>query len=95
MGALELFNRPANATSLSEGAAGKSKQLADGGMQGYNSWKKRKFGGPCPPSGVHRYFFKVYALDQMLRVKSYGKRSLEKAMKGHILGEAQLMGTYP
>ena len=63
--------------------------------QGKNDFGKTEYGGPCPPSGVHRYFFKLYALDTMLNLKKEAtKADLEKAMEGHIVAEARLMGTY-
>ena len=66
-----------------------------GGVQGRNSWQRNGYGGPCPPSGSHRYFFKLYALDATLDLPTAAAKSeLEKAMKGHIIAEAQLMGTY-
>jgi hypothetical protein len=64
-------------------------------VPGKNSWGKTGYGGPCPPSGVHRYYFKIYALDAVLDLAAgSNKASLLQAMKGHILGEASLMGTY-
>jgi Raf kinase inhibitor-like YbhB/YbcL family protein len=63
--------------------------------QGRNDFGDVKYGGPCPPSGTHRYFFKLYALDTMLQLpKGSTKQQLEAAMSGHILEEAQLIGTY-
>ncbi|MFX1532967.1 MAG: YbhB/YbcL family Raf kinase inhibitor-like protein [Promethearchaeota archaeon] len=64
-------------------------------MQGRNSWKRNNYGGPCPPFGTHRYYFKLYALDTVLNlpIKS-NKKVVEGAMKGHILAEAVLMGKY-
>ncbi len=65
------------------------------GEEGLNSWNRKKYGGPCPPSGTHRYFFKVYALDTMLSISSSSrKKDVEKAMKGHVLAKGQLMGLY-
>ena len=65
------------------------------GTPGKNSWGKTGYGGPCPPSGTHRYYFKIYALDAVLDLAAgSNKASLLSAMKGHILGEASLMGTY-
>jgi Raf kinase inhibitor-like YbhB/YbcL family protein len=65
-------------------------------MQGTNHFRKQSYGGPCPPPGSpHRYFFKVYALDTMLDLpKGSTKSQLEDAMEGHILGKAELVGTY-
>ena len=66
-----------------------------GGVEGRNSWQRNDYGGPCPPSGSHRYYFKLYALDTLLDLPpSAGKADLERAMRGHVLAEAQLMGTY-
>ncbi|MBI2652383.1 YbhB/YbcL family Raf kinase inhibitor-like protein [Candidatus Woesearchaeota archaeon] len=65
------------------------------GVAGRNSWGKTGYGGPCPPSGTHRYFFKLYALDTELNLpQGTTKKDLEKAMQGHIVAQAQLMGTY-
>lgn len=62
---------------------------------GQNSWKKNNYGGPCPPSGTHRYFFKLYALDIMLDPKkSYSKSELLSVIKNHVLAEAQLIGKF-
>ncbi len=66
-----------------------------GAVQGRNSWGRTAYGGPAPPSGTHRYFFKLYALDTRLDLPpSTDKTGLLAAMKGHVLGEAQTMGTY-
>jgi len=71
------------------------KKLKDGSKNGINSWGKYGYGGPCPPGGTHRYFFKLYALDTVLDLKHGAtKEKLEKAMEGHILAEAQVMGLY-
>jgi hypothetical protein len=65
------------------------------GKQGENDFGKRNYGGPCPPSGTHRYFFKVYALGTKLGLEEGGsKRTLEKAMQGHILEKTELIGLY-
>ena len=65
------------------------------GTQGINDFDKTDYGGPCPPSGTHRYFFKVYALDRKLGLKEgASKRELEQAMQGHTLDNAELIGTY-
>ena len=69
--------------------------LPDGSMQGKNSWGRPGYGGPCPPGGTHRYFFRLYALDTVLELKSgVSENDLLKAMKGHILAGAELMGLY-
>jgi Raf kinase inhibitor-like YbhB/YbcL family protein len=63
--------------------------------QGTTSWKRPGYGGPCPPSGSHRYFFKLYALDTMLELPASAlKKDLEAAMQGHIIASAELMGRY-
>ena len=65
------------------------------GVEGINDFQKHTYGGPCPPSGVHRYFFKAYALDTMLDLAaSSGKKDVEKAMEGHILVKGELVGRY-
>jgi Raf kinase inhibitor-like YbhB/YbcL family protein len=65
------------------------------GIQGTNDFKKRQYGGPCPPDGTHRYFFKVYALDILLDLSpDTRKEQLEKSMSGHIIGFGQLIGFY-
>jgi Raf kinase inhibitor-like YbhB/YbcL family protein len=69
--------------------------LPPGTRHGVNDWKRTGYGGPCPPIGRHRYFFKLYALDTVLGdLGAPTKVKLEAAMKGHVLAEAQLMGTY-
>lgn len=63
--------------------------------QGMTDFKRPGYGGPCPPSGTHRYFFKLYALDTVLNLPSQTSKSeLEKAMRGHVVEQAELMGTY-
>ena len=70
-------------------------RLASGGLQGRSDFGTLGYGGPCPPRGNHRYFFKVYALDAMLHLKpGVTKKELVKAMQGHVLAEGRLMGTY-
>ena len=89
-----LFNIPASARSLPE-AFPSDAALPDGSMSGDSSFSGPGYGGPCPPSGTHRYFFKLYALDEMLGISAgAGKGELEKAMVGHILAEGELMGTF-
>lgn len=79
---------------LPEGVAPVDKP-SSGGTQGLNDFRKTGYGGPCPPSGTHRYFFKLYALDKKLGLPPGAtKQKLLKAMTGHILGEANVMGTY-
>lgn len=86
------YNISATVMQLAEGA-GKGAMPA-GASVGLNDWKKSEFGGPCPPIGRHRYFFKIHALDTMLDLSHPTKPDLENAMKGHVLGKAELMGTY-
>jgi hypothetical protein len=88
------FNLPSTSDGLPEGIKGE-KQLAAGGIQGTNSWRRTGYGGPCPPSGTHRYFFKLYALDTALSLGNNATaKDLQAAMKGHILAETQLMGRF-
>jgi Raf kinase inhibitor-like YbhB/YbcL family protein len=89
-----LFNLPANADGLPEDVPA-SKTLRNGAGHGKNDFKRLGYGGPCPPGGTHRYYFKVYALDTMLDCEpGITKAELLKAMEGHILAEGQLMGRY-
>lgn len=89
-----LYNLPAASRSLPEAVPGNAK-LSDGSLQGRNSSRGTGYQGPCPPSGTHRYFFKLYALDAPVSLGSgAGKEDLLKAMEGHILGQAELMGTF-
>ena len=86
-----LYNLPPTAEGLAEGV----KQLPNGTLDGLNDWKRTGWGGPCPPIGRHRYFFKLYALSAVLPdLKSPTKAALLKAMDGKILAEAELVGTY-
>lgn len=86
-----LYNIPPETDGLCEGI----KRLPEGTLEGLNDWKRTGYGGPCPPIGTHRYFFKLYALDVLLPdLKKPTKTKLLKVIKGHILGEAQLIGTY-
>jgi hypothetical protein len=90
-----IFNIPAHARSLDE-AITTSETLSSGARQGKNDFKKIGYGGPAPPRGKpHRYFFKLYALDTTLDLKPGAtKDQLLAAMKGHVLANGQLMGTY-
>jgi Raf kinase inhibitor-like YbhB/YbcL family protein len=66
-----------------------------GALQGVNDFRKHNYGGPCPPSGTHRYFFKLYALDSPLNLGTDSKKTdVEKAMKGHILAQSEIIGLY-
>lgn len=89
-----MWNIPPTATGLPEGLP-KEPKLKDGSIQGINDFGRHGYGGPCPPSGTHRYYFKVYALDCNIDLPaSAQKQDLLEAMKGHILAEGQLMGRY-
>ena len=88
-----LYNLPPTATGLPEAVAPGA--LPAGTKQGKNDWKKTGYGGPCPPIGRHRYFFKLFALDTVLPdLNEPTKAQIEEAMKGHILASGQLIGTY-
>ena len=88
------WNIPAGARALPEGVPQKA-SLPDGTTQGTNDFDRVGYGGPCPPSGTHRYLFRLYALDAALSLPpAAGKSELEKAMKGHILARAELLGKY-
>jgi hypothetical protein len=90
-----LFNIPAEVVALPEGVP-RGSELDDGSRQGENSGKRIGYDGPCPPSGqTHEYVFKLYALDTMLDLDAgVTKDQINAALEGHILGEAQLVGTY-
>jgi len=90
-----LYNLPAASTELSENIPA-TETLPNGAKQGVTDFKRVGYGGPCPPPGKpHRYFFKLYALDAELSLKPREtKKELLKAMHGHVLAEASLMGTY-
>jgi Raf kinase inhibitor-like YbhB/YbcL family protein len=89
-----LYDIPVSVTSLEEGIASVN-HPDSGGTHGTTSFRRLGYGGPCPPGGTHRYYFKLYALDTILDLSPGAtKRQLVQAMEGHILAEAQLMGTY-
>ena len=86
-----LVDIPPGATEIPEG----SRPLPEGCRDGLNDWHRTGYGGPCPPVGRHRYFFKLYALDmQLAGLQRPTKAELERAMQGHVLAQAQLVGTY-
>jgi Raf kinase inhibitor-like YbhB/YbcL family protein len=88
-----LYNLPPAAAGLAEAVA--AQDLPPGTHEGLNDWKKTGYGGPCPPIGRHRYFFKLYALDTVLPdLGRPTKAQLEKAMAGHVVAQAELVGTY-
>lgn len=83
-----VFNIPPSTKEIPQGAEPK-------GVGGRNSWGRTGYGGPCPPSGTHRYFFKLYALDTILGLpEGSTKKDIERAMQVHIVAKAELMGTY-
>jgi Raf kinase inhibitor-like YbhB/YbcL family protein len=85
-----VYDLPASTKGLPQMAA-----FPPGTRQGMNDARKTTYTGPCPPKGKHRYFFKLYALDTMLGdLKRPTKQQLEKAMEGHVLAKAELVGTY-
>ena len=90
-----LYDLPASTRELAEGVP-KQEQLPSGARQGRNDFGKIGYGGPCPPPGKpHRYLFKLYALDAKTNLKAGAtKGDAERAMKGHVLGQAELMGRY-
>ncbi len=89
-----LYNLPTDSRELQEDLP-KTKVLPNGAMQGTNDFRKIGYNGPCPPGGTHRYFFKLYALDEMVDLNPGArKKDLLDAMKGHILAECQLMGKF-
>ncbi len=89
-----IYNIPASARGLQEAAPTKA-QLSDGSLNGVNSSGNLGYDGPCPPSGSHRYFFKLYALDAMLDLPSgENKQKLLSVMQDHILAQGELMGTF-
>lgn len=89
-----LYNLPADNIGMVENLPA-TDELRAGGFQGKNDFGKIGYGGPCPPSGTHRYFFKIYALDSQLSLKAGAtKAEVEKSMEGHVVSQGQLMGMY-
>ena len=88
-----LYNLPPDLNKLQQDV--KSSELPFGTLEGLNDWKRTGYGGPCPPIGRHRYFHKLYALDEMLpELGTPTKSKVEKAIAGHIVATSELMGTY-
>jgi hypothetical protein len=88
-----LYDIPTSVTSIAED--GERAAVKAGARQGKNDWSRTGYGGPCPPIGRHRYFFKLYALDTMLGdLGTPTKKDVESAMRGHVLATVELMGTY-
>jgi len=89
-----VYDLPADARALPE-AVQSAADLPAGARTGSNDWRKPAWGGPCPPVGRHRYVFTLYALDTRLGDRGTpNKLALEAAMKGHLLAQAELVGTY-
>lgn len=86
-----LYNLPVSAGGLPEGV----RKLPAGTLEGVNDWKRTGYGGPCPPIGRHRYVHKLYALDKVLsNLVHPSKSDLEARIKGHVIAQAELVGTY-
>lgn len=89
-----IYDIPATETGLAEGIP-PQETLPGGARQGVNSWGRVGYNGPCPPRGTHRYFFTLYALNTLLQLGPGARRDdLLRALRGHILAETRLMGTY-
>jgi Raf kinase inhibitor-like YbhB/YbcL family protein len=89
-----LFNLPSDAKELAQNIP-TEETLPNGAKQGVNDFGRVGYGGPCPPGGTHRYFFKIYALDTEVGLQAgANQRQLLKAMEGHILAQDQLIGKY-
>jgi len=88
-----LYNLPPDASGLPAAVAARA--LPPATLEGRNDWNRTGYGGPCPPIGRHRYFFKLYALDTVLPdLKQPRKADVERAMHGHVVAKAELVGTY-
>ena len=88
-----VYNLPPEPSGLPPGATGRG--LPAGALEGTNDWNRTGYGGPCPPIGRHRYSHKLYALDTVLPDLGHPtKAKLERAMGGHVLAQAELVGTY-
>ena len=88
-----LYNLPVDADGVREAVT--PHDLPDGTLQGRNDWNRTGYGGPCPPIGRHRYFFKLYALDTTLPdLAQPTKSTLEARMQGHVIAHCELIGTY-
>jgi Raf kinase inhibitor-like YbhB/YbcL family protein len=84
-----LWNIPQGTKEIKENS------VPEGAKQGLNDFRKRQYNGPCPPPGIHRYYFKIYALDVVLNLEpDTTKANLEKAMKGHIIGQSYIIGLF-
>ena len=88
-----LYNIPVESAGLPEDAT--AAMLPSGTLPGLNDWHRTGYGGPCPPKGKHRYYFKLYALDVVLPdLKQPSKSNLEKAMQSHVIARSELIGLY-
>jgi len=86
-----VFDIPPTTKGFEEGII----EIPNGSKVGENDWKKKSYGGPCPPIGRHRYYFKLYALDQKIgHLKPKTKLEFEKAIEGKVIAKAELIGTY-
>lgn len=89
-----VFNIPASENGMKENSPPEG-MLPNDTIQGRNDFGRNGYGGPCPPSGTHRYFFHLYALDTLLNLSQYAtKQDLLKVIQGHVIGEAELVGLY-
>jgi len=89
-----MYNMPPDLKGLPE-AVPKTATLNNGSVQGITDFRRTGYGGPCPPGGTHRYYFRLYALDKKLGLGTgLGKNDLLRAVKGHVIAQAELMGTY-
>jgi Raf kinase inhibitor-like YbhB/YbcL family protein len=89
-----LYNLPADARGVPQGVPTEN-ELSGGGQHGSNSWNRLGYGGPCPPGGTHRYFFKLYAVDTILDLEpGVRKDALTQGLDGHVLAQTEIMGTY-
>lgn len=89
-----MYNIPPSSKGLNEGVL-PVEEFAHTAKQGLNDFQTIGYGGPCPPKGTHRYFFKLYALDTKLNIQGQAtKESLLKSMKGHVLSQVELVGKY-
>ncbi len=92
-----VYNIPAEAAGLAEAASqakGAAFNLPAGAQQGMTSFRRASYGGPCPPSGVHRYVFHLYALDTIFAQEGMDKAALLEAMQGHVLAQGELIGVF-
>ena len=88
-----LYNIPPDVHQLAQGI--NTNDLPAGTLEGVNDWRRTGYGGPCPPIGRHRYFYKLYALDTVLPdLNRPSKVELEAAMEGHVIAHTELVGTY-